>query len=206
MILLEDGSLDRALIEDWFGELPDVSHVVHLGDLRAARQPDSGPGTKDILNRLFVHFQLHADNLPPELTVYFSGLSPDGDDDLFVSCPSGLATCNAQNAKIVEVAFEDFYAFYAVNRVEIQRPESSTAPIAKVPLKRLRGHYCNFGLTSRSNGEPIWLKVFETRPVINPLERVELSLNQDPTPSQFALGVYKYNFQLELGFFDEFNR
>ena len=202
-ILSEDGSLNRDLVEEMFGALGPVSHIAsaqgffreyditHPENGFAALFGDAGldlPSGMVLLGRHVIDRKI--------VTLKYQ--CP------FVDTPRALCLYDPAAIEVRPTEFDRPFGPTVFPR--IQRPETSTGPVVRWALNEARDHYCNYGLSLTERGEPFDLSVFETRPARHALERWSLGMQNDPTPGQYARGVYVWNFQFDEGKFDDFVR
>ena len=203
-IMGDDGRLNRALVEDMFGPLAPVSHVASgQGFFDEFRNVPVGENDfEDLLGR-------EGYELPSGMTLLTRHVIDRQSVTLKYQCPvvdTPRALC-VYDPEAVSVEAVDYgRPFRPTVFANIQRPETSTGPVVRWALNEARDHYCNYGLSFTRRGEPFDLSVFETRPARNALERWSLGMQNDPTPGQYARGMYRWNFQFDEGKFDDFVR
>ncbi|MEL7105881.1 MAG: hypothetical protein AAGM21_08170 [Pseudomonadota bacterium] len=203
-ILLGDGRLNHALVEEMFGPLGPVSHIASgQGFFEVFRNGAKGDNYfEDLLGR-------EGYELPSGMVILTAGVVDRQSVTLKYQCPvteTPRAVCGYDPAAVSVEPVEYRRPFGPALRPRIQRPETSTGPVAQWALNEARDHYCNYGLSLNELGEPYDLRVFETRPARHALERWSLGMQNDPTPGQYARGMYRWNFQFDVGKFDEFVR
>lgn len=203
-ILLGDGRLNRALVEEMFGPLGPVSHIASgQGFFDEFRNVPKGENYfEDLLGN-------GGYELPSGMAILTAGVIDRQSVTLKYQCPvteTPRALCAYDPAAVSVEAVDYGRPFRPTVFANIQRPETSTGPAVQWALDEARDHYCNYGLSVTRRGEPFDISVFETRPARHALERWSLGMQNDPTPGQYARGIYRWNFQFDEGKFDEFVR
>lgn len=203
-ILLEDGSLNRGLIEQWFGPLGSVSHIYRVGSpfFKFDSFADEN-GFVELLSGNGIE-------LPSGMGLIGRGFTADMDAiNLFYQCPEtddAKVLCTYEPSRLSEVD-EKFARDHRIGEyVNIQYPEESPVPLFRLPIGGKSDHTCTYAIEYNKLGEPLNLRAFEERPARTIIDEAIQGFTGDPTPQQYARGVYIYNFQLMMGIDHEFVR